>query len=82
MFGLSERSYEMTSFVCISGIGEGILVPASAELVVRGDGDLQISNTRNYAVGIGSSYNDPCHFGVFLLYCFSDRRVRNAARSI
>ncbi|MBR3333760.1 MAG: EAL domain-containing protein [Clostridia bacterium] len=38
---------------------EGILVPASASLTVRGDGDLKISNTRNYAVGIGSSYNDP-----------------------
>lgn len=38
---------------------EGILVPAFASLTVRGDGDLRISNTRNYAVGIGSGYNDP-----------------------
>ena len=38
---------------------EGILVPASAALTVRGDGDLRINNTRNYAVGIGSGYNDP-----------------------
>ena len=38
---------------------EGILVPASAALMVRGDGDLQINNTREYAVGIGSGYNDP-----------------------
>jgi len=38
---------------------EGILVPASASLAVRGDGDLQIINTREYAVGIGSGYNDP-----------------------
>lgn len=38
---------------------EGILVPASASLTVHGDGDLNISNTRNYAVGIGSGYNDP-----------------------
>ena len=38
---------------------EGILVPASAELTVRGDGDLWINNIRNYAVGIGSGYNDP-----------------------
>ena len=38
---------------------EGILVPASAELTVKGDGDLRISNTRNYSVGIGSGYNDP-----------------------
>ena len=38
---------------------EGILVPASASLTIKGDGDLHINNTRNYAVGIGSSYNDP-----------------------
>ncbi len=38
---------------------EGILVPASASLTVRGGRDLRINNTRNYAVGIGSSYNDP-----------------------
>ncbi len=38
---------------------EGILVPATASLTVRGDGDLQINNTRNYAVGIGSAYNAP-----------------------
>ena len=38
---------------------EGILVPASAALTVRGDGNLQINNTREYAVGIGSGYNDP-----------------------
>ena len=38
---------------------EGILVPASACLTVLGEGDLRINNTRNYAVGIGSGYNDP-----------------------
>ncbi len=38
---------------------EGILVPASASLTIRGGGDLRINNTRNYAVGIGSRYNDP-----------------------
>ncbi|MBR6071181.1 MAG: EAL domain-containing protein [Ruminococcus sp.] len=36
---------------------EGILVPATASLTVRGDGNLQINNTRNYSVGIGSVYN-------------------------
>ena len=38
---------------------EGILVPASASLTIRGEGDLCINNTRNYAVGIGSAYNAP-----------------------
>ncbi len=38
---------------------EGILVPASASLTIRGDGDLRINNNRNYAVGIGSGYNAP-----------------------
>ena len=38
---------------------DGILVPASAALSVRGSGALMINNVRNYAVGIGSNYNDP-----------------------
>ena len=38
---------------------DGIRVPASASLVVRGSGDLKILNNRNYSVGIGSGYNDP-----------------------
>ena len=38
---------------------EGILVPASASLAIRGDGDLKINNNRSYAVGIGSGCNDP-----------------------
>ena len=38
---------------------DGILVPGSARLIVRGEGSLLIHSTRNYAVGIGANYNDP-----------------------
>ncbi|MCR5567056.1 MAG: EAL domain-containing protein [Clostridiales bacterium] len=38
---------------------EGIRVPASACLTLRGSGELKILNNRNYSVGIGSNYNDP-----------------------
>ena len=38
---------------------EGILVPASSSLTLRGTGDLTILNNRNYSVGIGANYNDP-----------------------
>ena len=38
---------------------EGVRVPASAFLTLRGSGDLKILNNRNYSVGIGSNYNDP-----------------------
>lgn len=38
---------------------EGIRVPASSELTLKGSGDLKILNNRNYSVGIGSNYNDP-----------------------
>ena len=38
---------------------EGIRVPPSAGLTVRGGGSLKILNNRNYSVGIGSNYNEP-----------------------
>ncbi len=38
---------------------DGILVPPTAKLTVRGDGNLLIHNTRNYAIGIGANCNDP-----------------------
>ncbi len=38
---------------------EGVRVPASACLTLRGSGELKILNNRNYSVGIGSNYNDP-----------------------
>ena len=44
---------------------EGIHVPASARLTVTGDGSLDIVNSRNFAVGIGTNYNDP--YGTIIL---------------
>ena len=38
---------------------DGIRVPASAVLTLRGSGSLKILNNRNYSVGIGANYNDP-----------------------
>lgn len=38
---------------------DGILVPASSRLTLRGNGDLSILNNRNYSIGIGANYNDP-----------------------
>lgn len=38
---------------------DGIQVPSSAALTLQGNGDLAITNSRNYSVGIGSNYNDP-----------------------
>lgn len=38
---------------------DGIGVPPTAKLTVRGKGNLMIHNTRNYSVGIGANYNDP-----------------------
>ena len=38
---------------------DGIRVPASSFLTLRGSGDLKILNNRNYSCGIGSNYNDP-----------------------
>lgn len=37
---------------------DGIRVPASARLTLRGSGELKILNNRNYSVGIGANYND------------------------
>ena len=38
---------------------DGIGVPPTAKLTVRGKGNLMVHNTRNYSVGIGANYNDP-----------------------
>ena len=38
---------------------DGIAVPPTARLTVRGTGNLMVHNTRNYAIGIGAGYNDP-----------------------
>ncbi len=38
---------------------DGIIVPPSATLIVRGKGNLLVHNTRNYSIGIGANYNDP-----------------------
>ena len=38
---------------------DGIIVPPTAKLTVRGAGSLLVHNTRNYSVGIGANYNDP-----------------------
>ena len=37
---------------------DGILVPDTARLMVCGKGSLLVHSTRNYAVGIGTNYND------------------------
>lgn len=37
---------------------EGIHVPESASLYLRGDGNLTVNNNRNYSVGIGSNFSD------------------------
>ena len=44
---------------------DGIIVPGSSRLTVRGDGNLLVHNTRNYSVGLGSNCNDP--FGTIIL---------------
>ena len=44
---------------------DGIIVPPSGNLTVRGAGNLLVHNTRNYSVGIGSNFNDP--FGTIVL---------------
>ena len=44
---------------------EGILVPASARLTLRGSGSLRIEAGRNFAVGVGADFNDP--FGTLVL---------------
>ena len=38
---------------------DGIRVPASSKLTLRGGGEMKILNNRNYSCGIGSNYNDP-----------------------
>lgn len=38
---------------------EGIHVPETASLLLRGDGSLTINGNRNFAVGIGSNYSEP-----------------------
>ena len=44
---------------------EGIVVPPDAVLIIRGEGNLHISNNRNYSAGIGARYNDP--YGTVIL---------------
>ena len=44
---------------------DGIIVPPTARLTVRGEGSLLVHNTRNYSVGIGTNYNDP--YGTIIL---------------
>lgn len=38
---------------------EGILVPASSSLLVMGEGNLTVINSRNDSVGIGANYDNP-----------------------
>ena len=38
---------------------DGIGVPPTATLTIRGSGSLLIHNSRNYSIGIGSNFNDP-----------------------
>lgn len=44
---------------------EGIIVPPSTTLIIRGDGNLRINNNRNYSAGIGARYNEP--YGTIIL---------------
>ena len=44
---------------------DGIFVPPTAHLTVRGTGNLLVHNTRNYSMGIGANYNDP--YGTIIL---------------
>ncbi len=44
---------------------DGIIVPPTGKLVVRGKGNLLVHNTRNYSIGIGANYNDP--YGTIIL---------------
>ena len=44
---------------------DGIIVPPTAKLIVTGDGNLLVHNTRNYSIGIGANYNDP--YGTIVL---------------
>ena len=38
---------------------DGIRVPATSRLTVTGDGNLRVTNNRNYSIGIGANCNDP-----------------------
>ena len=44
---------------------DGIIVPPTGKLIVRGSGNLLVHNTRNYSIGIGANYNDP--YGTIIL---------------
>ena len=55
---------------------DGILVPPTARLILRGEGSLAIHNNRNYAVGIGANYNDP--YGSILVDMTGTLRLRSA----
>ncbi|MCR5295970.1 MAG: EAL domain-containing protein [Clostridiales bacterium] len=55
---------------------EGILVPATASLTIRGDGNLLVLNNRNYSVGIGANFNDP--YGTITLDCAGSVSVRSS----
>ncbi len=60
---------------------DGIAVPPTSKLTVRGAGNLLIHNVRNYSVGIGANYNDPYGTicletsGVILLRSSGDKTV-------
>ena len=65
--GVNETPIQIGSRSCLTLYAEGsntlnkegIRVPASARLNLRGSGELTILNNRNYSVGIGSNYNNP-----------------------
>ena len=44
---------------------DGIGVPPTSKLTLRGKGNLMVHNTRNYSIGIGANYNDP--YGTIIL---------------
>ena len=53
----SELTLELTGQNTLNR--DGIAVPPTAKLTVRGPGNLLVHNARNYSVGIGSNFNDP-----------------------
>ena len=55
---------------------DGILVPPTSCLNLRGSGILKINNGRNYAVGIGANYNDP--FGTISLQMEGSLIIRSS----
>lgn len=59
---------------------EGIFVPPTATLIIRGDGHLSIVNSRNYSIGIGANYNDP--YGTIIVDMAGSLSIRSSGDRI